>query len=298
MLVCWAFTSPQSSGKIICVYVYQYGDKIMSTYETLSHQLQVLSQERKKASSQGNKTIMAGIVVGFLTIVAIGIAYFFKMGGVNAIWCPISTAIIGGGLLAFGILTKTTAKKKMPSLDQQIANVEAKLKPLYVKRQTLLQSIQLGNFDSLSSFADCLVEDSSTALMPSMDTLTFRPQKQEICYLQVHRIKLQRLKTRTVTRKSGGGYRIGKFYVPVSKERVQLTEVETLDTGTLAITSFRVLFLGNAHKLTINFDKILELQAYKDGIAITKEGRQSADFFVPADGELLTSIIAGAGNRS
>jgi len=265
-------------------------EKPMNEYTRLHTQISVLETQKKMASKRGSKTLEIGFLalgVSLVTWVLFGATGFISS---DVFW----VAVLGSGFLVLlGIFEMLRGRSQAEELSKEIEGVQAQLTPLEEERANLLASIRVGNLDILPSFEGYVFQELPIDLLPSRDKLMFRPQKEETCFVQINDVDLGRLKTRTVMRKTGGGYRVGRIYVPVQKERVQVTEMNNLDTGTLAITNRRVLYLGAVRKLSIKLDKILELEAYQDALSITKEGRQSADFFLNVDGELLTAIIEG-----
>jgi len=266
----------------------------MSTYMELTRQVQTLKAQIAKASAKGSTAILIGILAGVGALIFL-LAAIVSRGGLGAWVLPILAGITAAAMLGLGTSTKRRqAQSVVPVLSQQLKAAEAERQAATQRREAMLARLQRGDLAVLTEFRDYLAEETEYVANPSSDALVFRPQKAETCYLQVTGVHLQRLKSRTVTRRTGGGYRVGSFYVPVSKERVQYSEMQDLDQGTLAITSKRVLYLGRERKLTVSFDKILELQAYTDALSITKEGSKSADFYGTLDGAFVAAALAAA----
>jgi len=241
-------------------------------------------------------TLVYGVILLFGALF-IALVYF-DFPTSTGLFFLLVAALLGGGLFAYGVYQRPRSRERVKELQELILAGQARLALLERERTTLLASIREGDLNRLSSFGDYVFQELPILLLPNQDDTSFRPQKGETCLVQINEVKLGRLKTRTEMRKTGGGYRIGRVYVPVQKERVQITEMNTLDTGTLAITDRRVLYLGEVRKLSTKLDKILEQRAYEDALAVTKEGRQSADFFLMVDGELLAAIIDGVESQS
>lgn len=75
---------------------------------------------------------------------------------------------------------------------------------------------------------------------------------------------------------TGIRYRVGTFRAtPVSQE-----DLATLDRGTLVLTNQRIVFIGALKSLTCPLERIMNVDSYKDGIALFKEGRENADLFL------------------
>lgn len=265
----------------------------MSSYRKFRNELMRLEGEKSSAEKSGSGALTYGAATLGVSIVGLGIVLALDAGG-TCLSLSIIAATLGAGALLIGALSKRQGKSKAAQLRPQIARVRGNLDPLEAKRGEMLVRLRSGDLSVLRDFADFVNQELAIDLMPGEDTLKFRHQKSERPLVQILGVPLARLKQRTVTRKTGGGYRLGKVYVPVQKERVQTIEMNTLDTGTLAITDRRILFLGAARKLTTKMDKVLELEAYVDALSLTKEGRQSADIYLNVDGELLAAIIGGA----
>jgi len=50
--------------------------------------------------------------------------------------------------------------------------------------------------------------------------------------------------------------------------------------GTLVLTNKRVVFAGSVKTVPINLDRIVNLDTYKDAVAILHQGREDADIFL------------------
>jgi len=75
---------------------------------------------------------------------------------------------------------------------------------------------------------------------------------------------------------TGIRYRVGTFRGhPVSQDYIA-----NIDSGTLVLSNQRVAFIGRQKSLAIPLDKILHVESYTDSLAIFKEGRENADFFL------------------
>jgi hypothetical protein len=261
----------------------------MSKYVRLHDQVSDLAVQKQAAAKQGSNAVLFGALGLVLSLAVLIFFLAFEQG----VACPLVSVIIAGAILGIGVMRKKQGKSKVKGLDERIKGVRANLASLEDQRADLLSRIKAGDLAALESFADYVFQKLPISLSPLQEALRFRPQRGETCFAQVTDVPLGRVKSRTVTRKVGGGYRIGKIYVPVQKKRVQTVEMNTLDVGTLAVTDRRILYLGTERKLTTKLDRILELAAYQDALSVTKEGRQSSDFFLKVDGELLVAILEG-----
>ena len=275
----------------------------MSRYAKARTLLPKLKKRRQAASGRG-----ISVIGCILAILAAAVSIFMFLVSKDPYTVPILMFSVSDKtifLLAFiccvlvcvfGTISGIRGRAEIKKLDPKINKVREILVFLEGQREALLTSIRNGELDTLPSFKEYVFPSSSIDLLPDPDQLVFHPQKGEICFTQISNVPLGRFKTYTKAQKVGGGYRIGKTYIPVKKERVRITEMDLLDRGTLAITNHRILYLGKTRKLSTKFNKILQLQTYQDALAITKEGRQSADFYLAIDGELLSAIIDGIGS--
>ncbi len=225
-------------------------------------------------------------------MLVVSVALIFVLGS-DSNFPFLVLVLLSLGFALMGLLGKVKNKVSHQEITEKIKDVQAELEHMEQKREELLSKVVSGDLNTLPAFTDYTLQKSPITFSPRENDLQFRPQSGEVCFVQITDVKLGRVKSRTVTRKTGGGYRIGKVYVPVQKERVQEVNVSQIDEGTLAITNRRILYLGRERKLTVKFDKILEREAYQDALSITKDGRKSADLFLGVDGELLLSIIVG-----
>lgn len=122
---------------------------------------------------------------------------------------------------------------------------------------------------------------------------------------------------RAVRRTSGGGggtsFRVAKgvtIRTGTGNSKSESTdEIKNIDTGTLTISTKRIVFSGNIKTITIDLNKIINLTPYTDGIATRRSNKQKTEYFtgtqntvvnftykgekisIPADGVLLQAII-------
>jgi hypothetical protein len=261
----------------------------MSEYTQLHKRIKGLEAQKGPASKRGIGALIAGII-SLAAAIPFLLSYGMDKMCASLFWL---TAGIGILLLAIGIAGRIRGHTRVRELDQALGQARLQLTPLEKERAHLLVNIRGGNLALLPLFRNCVFQDLPIDLLPDEDKLLFRPQSGETCLVQISNVNLGRLKSRTTTRKTGGGYRIGRIYVPVQKERIRITELDRMDMGTLAVTNHRVLYLGAERKLLTPMETILELEAYQDGLSITKDGRQSADIFLGVDGTLLSAVIQG-----
>lgn len=71
-------------------------------------------------------------------------------------------------------------------------------------------------------------------------------------------------------------------------------EMRHIDSGTLSLTSKRIIFSGGQRSSNIDLKKILNITRYKDGVKINIENRQKPQFFTTKDSEFWQALISGA----
>jgi hypothetical protein len=81
---------------------------------------------------------------------------------------------------------------------------------------------------------------------------------------------------------TGIRYRVGSY----RGHAVQQNFIAHLDQGSLVITNQRVAFVGGVKSVSINLEKILHVEVYKDAIAVFREGKEAPDFFLTAQPQM------------
>ena len=123
-------------------------------------------------------------------------------------------------------------------------------------------------------------------------------QKNERCYYSA---SIDWLELRRVTKKinySGPTYRLkiakGLYYRAgsISPQRITSDELQIVDSGTLYITSKRLIFCGGLKNSTIALNKILSITPYSDGVEIEKDRGKSPVFRVSNNADILAMFIA------
>jgi hypothetical protein len=74
----------------------------------------------------------------------------------------------------------------------------------------------------------------------------------------------------------GVSYRVGQVR---AHSVVVGTQLQVQDTGTLAITSNRAVFVGRAKTLEFRYDRLLGMEQFKDGLRLNVSNRQAASLF-------------------
>jgi Short C-terminal domain len=110
------------------------------------------------------------------------------------------------------------------------------------------------------------------------------PQRGELEY-SAYPARLARYKTFTSWQGGSSGvsiplghgfrYRVGSY----SGHAVSQEKLVVIDQGKLALTNQRVVFVGQKQSISIPLAHVSHLQAFRDGLEIAKEGRESMDFY-------------------
>ncbi len=88
--------------------------------------------------------------------------------------------------------------------------------------------------------------------------------------------------------RTGIRYRVGSY----SGRPVSTESLKTIDSGSLVISNQRFAFLGSQKSVAFPLTKIIQVQGYRDGVAVSREGRENVDFYqgVNSVGEMLFYI--------
>lgn len=122
-------------------------------------------------------------------------------------------------------------------------------------------------------------------------------KKGENCYLSIHLIQLHedRKERQYVPGSRGASIRIMKGvslrfggYQGYS-ESIEVRKL--IDEGTLCITDKRFIFIGGSKNIEVNLNKIIAVEVYSDGIAVSRTGKQRTEYFIGMDGELVGTLI-------
>ncbi|KAF5046629.1 hypothetical protein DSECCO2_468820 [anaerobic digester metagenome] len=72
-------------------------------------------------------------------------------------------------------------------------------------------------------------------------------------------------------------------------------EIKAIDSGTLTLTNRRVVFAGKKRTINFSLGKIVGMEPYRDGIAISRDGKQRTEYYTGLDAVHMT---ISAGGRS
>jgi len=153
----------------------------------------------------------------------------------------------------------------------------------YMEHFKLTQE-QLNKNDSLSKMVRASIlrkllnGEKSTSRMKIEGNLPFKFQKSEELIWLFQNVELfeQRIKTTYKGGSDGVSIRIAKgIYYRTSSFRghpVKTTNIVPIANGMVAITNKHIYFSSGIKNFRINYNKIITLEPYSDGIGITKDG--------------------------
>ena len=123
-------------------------------------------------------------------------------------------------------------------------------------------------------------------------------EKNEKCYFQT---SCEWFEKRTVTQRinysgptasikimKGVRYRVGS----IKPQRVTSEEWKKIDSGTMYLTSKRVIFLGQSKSLNIKLAKILSFTPYSDGVELTKDAGRNPLIMFPTNSDIFSVILS------
>lgn len=89
-------------------------------------------------------------------------------------------------------------------------------------------------------------------------------------------------------------YRTGAFR---GRSVVVGTELQVADPGVLAVTSSRVVFLGQRKTIEVPYSKLVGVEVFEDGIRFSASNRQNAPLFKVENGEVIAATVNAAVQR-
>lgn len=125
-------------------------------------------------------------------------------------------------------------------------------------------------------------------------------QRNEHCYytgptvLHELRTVTQRINYSAVTARvrlfQGVYWRVGS----IAPSRITKEMMTLIDSGTMYLTTKRVIFTGTKKNSNIQLKKILDFKVYKDGVEIVKETGRNAFFSIEGDTEVFAMLLGRA----
>jgi hypothetical protein len=185
------------------------------------------------------------------------------------------------GLAEVDTLLAQLASKRLEITDLtvKLQQVNAELKRLTDElNQRKEVQANLG-FDALGLQADLV----ANGLRPIAVNLVLKPKEIAVASSQA---TLCRYKTRTqyvggsqglsIPLGHGFRYRISSF----RGHPIQTDVLSQLDQGTLVITNQRLVFLGTKRDVSTPVAKLLQVEPFSNGIAVSREGKESRDIYL------------------
>jgi hypothetical protein len=123
-------------------------------------------------------------------------------------------------------------------------------------------------------------------------------QKSEVCHMIIQCVnwyELRSIRQRTSYSGYSTSFKIAKgFYLRSGSYSSQSYSVDTMkliDTGTLYLTSKRIIFTGTKKNSNIRIDKILNFIPYKDGVEIGKETGKSPTLQIHQHADIFCMML-------
>lgn len=165
------------------------------------------------------------------------------------------------------------------ALEDQLLSKEEEAKLVLLQKEFSLTQAELGgSIEQVTKVA--ILRDVDAGIINSrlkVEGLSINLFKGEVVLWLFNKVELFEIKSRTsyvggshgvsIRIAKGLYYRVGAF----KGERVQTQDLVRQDVGSLIITNRNVYFSGPMKSLRIRLNKIVSVQGYSDGIALTRE---------------------------
>jgi hypothetical protein len=144
------------------------------------------------------------------------------------------------------------------------------------------------------------LREGKTAMQYSVGTAPIFPQEGEKILYAIPGVTMMEPRSVRVSSGSYGGpsiriakgvsFRVGKYG---STSRYH-SEIRKIDTGTLTITTGRIVFSGGMKTINADFPKLIEIEAFDDGVALRRTTSQKTQYFMwPKKDTMFTFNIEG-----
>ena len=168
-------------------------------------------------------------------------------------------------------------------LEDQLLSQEEEAKRVLLQKEFALTQAELGG--SIERVAKAaILRDVGAGIINSrlkVEGLSINLLKGEVVLWLFNNVELYEIKSHTsyvggshgvsIRIARGLYYRVGAF----KGERVQTKDLVRQDRGSLIITDRSFYFLGPIKSMRIRLNKIVNVQGYPDGIALTRESARS-----------------------
>jgi hypothetical protein len=160
--------------------------------------------------------------------------------------------------------------------------------------------LQLRDSDLLFRLVIAKVNDGRLDAIPHPHVMT---KKDEVVHLEMVAGLMKEVTLREFRGGSAGfsfriakgvRYRTGAFR---GRSVVVGTELQVADSGPLAVTSSRVVFLGQQKTIEIPYSKLVGVEVFEDGIRFSASNRQNAPLFKLENDEVVAATVNAAVQR-
>lgn len=141
--------------------------------------------------------------------------------------------------------------------------------------------------------------------LPVVDSPALMTKRGEVVHLETSAALLKQVSVREWQGASQGvSFRVAKgvrYRVGSTKRHLVTvgTELQVIDTGRLAVTNQRAVFLGETKTAEMLYSKLIGMQQYSDAISFSVSNRQNASLIkVTINTEVLTALINAAAQSS
>jgi len=123
--------------------------------------------------------------------------------------------------------------------------------------------------------------------LPTIQTSIYLKEKEEAYLQEVCSL----YETRSFRRSGGGAIRIAKGVYIGGGESHYHQRLTQIDTGKLVLTNKRLIFDGQQADRTLSLDKLLSIEAYRDGLEVSIEGKTKSQFYKVRNSLLWKTVI-------
>jgi hypothetical protein len=139
--------------------------------------------------------------------------------------------------------------------------------------------------------------------LPIVDDPRLMAQRDEVVHQEVPAALIKEVAVREYRGASSGvSFRVAKgVRLHTGRQRGKMvtvgTEIQTVDSGVLSITSKRVVFSGQRKTIESKYAKLVGLQVFSDALAISVSNRQANSTFRVDDGPFTAALINAAAQQ-
>lgn len=148
-----------------------------------------------------------------------------------------------------------------------------------------------------------IIAQANAGTLPTLRSTQLICRRGEVVHAEVAAVLLKETKLREFRGGySGFSFRVMKgvrYHVGATRGRSAVvgTKMVAVDTGVLAVSSQRLVFLGKAQTIDLPYGKVDSLHVFRDGIQFHVSNRQTAPLFKVESGDVIAAIINAAIQR-